>query len=340
MYNTSPTELHRKQVAATRPALRWDGHTPPEQWKITCRNKLKELLGMDTFTRCDPDLQIQHEDIVNGNCRIHFLVQTEPGYYVNCDLLLPPQSSDEPLPLCVCLQGHVSGAHLTVGIAKFDYDETYIEHECDFGVQAVNLGFAALAIEQRGFGQNGGNTDKGWTQCQHAAMVANLIGRSLIGERVWDVQRVLDAVLGRFSDQITMGGSVLLGESGGGTATYYTACLEDRFSLYMPIVALCNFYESIVDISHCVCNYVPGVAKYFDMGDMAIMIAPKKLVVVSATEDEWFPLDGARKAFAQVKEIYRLTNAEDKCEMVVGDGPHRFYAGLAWPIVMKLLKER
>lgn len=339
MKNTNPVELHKAQFKGLKPSMRWDKHTPLEQWSVACREKMKDVLGLHTFSICDPDLTVLGEDVVNGNRRIRFLVQTEVGYYVNCHLLLPLDPPEKKLPLCACLQGHVSGAHLTVGVAKFEHDETYIEHECNFGVQAVAKGFAALAIEQRGFGENGGNTEHGWTQCQHAAMVANLMGRSLIGERVWDVQRVLDAVLDHFGDRITMDGSVLLGESGGGTATYYTACLEDRFSLYMPIVALCTFEDSIVDISHCVCNYVPGVAKYFDMGDMAVMIAPKRMVIVSATEDEWFPLDGAKEAFEQVKRIYRAAGAEDKCAMVVGEGPHRFYAGLAWPVVLELLSK-
>ena len=339
MKNTNPVELHKAQFKTLTPSMRWDEHTPLDQWKVSCREKLKSVLGLHTFSVCDPDLTLIGEDVIEGNRRIRFLVQTEVGYYVNCHLLLPLLPSDKRLPLCTCLQGHVSGAHLTVGIAKFDYDKTYIEHECDFGVQAVARGFAALAIEQRGFGENGGDTEHGWTQCHHAAVAANLMGRSLVGERVWDVMRVIDAVTEHFSDMITMDGSVLLGESGGGTATYYTACLEDRFSLYMPIVALCTFEDSIIDINHCVCNYVPGVAKYFDMGDMAVMTAPKKIVFVSATEDEWFPLDGAKKAFEQVKEIYRAAGAEDKCAMVVGEGPHRFFAGLAWPVVLKMLRE-
>ena len=287
----------------------------------------------------DADLRILKEDLVNGNRRIHFLVQTEVGFYVNCHLLLPSAAPEGKLPLCACLQGHVSGAHITVGIDKFAHDKTYIEHECDFGVQAVKHGFAALAIEQRGFGENGGNTEEGWTQCQHPAMGALLMGRTLIGERVWDVQRVIDAVTTYFADVITMDGSLLLGESGGGTATYYTACFEDRFSAYMPIVALCNYYDSIMEISHCVCNYVPGIARYFDMGDLAVMTAPKKVVFVSVTEDEWFPLAGAKKAYARVEEIYRAAGAENHCAMVLGEGGHRFYAGLAWPVVLNMLEK-
>jgi len=337
MPNTQPTELHKNQITNTIPSLRWDGHTPLEQWRIACVSKLNELLGMDTFARCDADLHILKEDVVSGNKRIHMLVQTEPGYYVHCHLVLPTKLPLNKIPLCVCLQGHVSGAHISLGIDKFEYDKKYISHDCDFALQAVARGFAALAIEQRGFGENGGNTAEGWTNCQHAAMGALLLGRTLIGERVWDVRRVLDAVTDRFGHILTMNGSVLLGESGGGTATYYTACLEDRFSLYMPIVALCTFRDSIIDISHCVCNYVPGIAKYFDMGDMAVMIAPKKLVVVSATEDEWFPLDGAKEAFETVKSIYRHLGVEDNCAMVVGEGGHRFHADLSWPVVLNML---
>ena len=84
----------------------------------------------------------------------------------------------------------------------------------------------------------------------------------------------IDAVIESFGDIVTMKGSILMGESGGGTATYYTACIDDRFELYVPIVALCTYEESIMAISHCTCNYIPGIAKYFDMGDLAILIAP------------------------------------------------------------------
>ncbi|MBQ7921404.1 MAG: alpha/beta hydrolase, partial [Clostridia bacterium] len=161
---------------------------------------------------------------------------------------------------------------------------------------------------------------------------------SLIGERVWDVSRILDVVEEKFSDIATLEGSVCVGNSGGGTATYYIACLEDRFSAYMPSCALCSFRDSIIAMQHCICNYVPGIGKYFEMGDLAMMIAPKKLVVVSGLHDNGcFPIHGAKAAFEIVQKCYKAAGAPDNCVQVIGEEGHRFYADAAWPVMHAML---
>ena len=168
-------------------------------------------------------------------------------------------------------------------------------------------------------------------------MTALLLGRTIIGERVWDVMRVLDAIEAHFADLITMKGSVLMGNSGGGTATYYTACLEHRFDGYMPSCAVCTYHDSIVSIHHCTCNYVPGIARYFDMGDLAVMIAPKKLVVVCGKDDDIFPLPAVRQTFGIIKGLYTASDAPENCALVIGHEGHRFYADAAWPVMKGLL---
>ena len=143
-----------------------------------------------------------------------------------------------------------------------------------------------------------------------------------------------------FGDLITMEGSVLMGNSGGGTATYYTACLEHRFDGFMPSCALCTYRDSIVNIHHCTCNYVPRIARYFDMGDLAVMIAPKKLVVVSGKEDDIFPLFGVHEVYGEIERLYEAADAADHCALVEGEGGHRFYADDAWPVMKKLLRNK
>ena len=332
----SPKECHKRIFDKIKPALHWNGDTPINEHREICRNKLINLLGLDNMEKCEPMVQIIKREKLNENEHIHFIVQVERDYFVNCHLLLP-EGRQGKLPLCTCLEGHVSGAHLALGIEKFPYDETYISHDVDFCYQAVKHGFAGLAIEQRGFGENGGNPENGATNCSHIASEAILMGRTLIGERVWDIQRVIDAVLDSFSDIVTMDGSILMGESGGGTATYYTACLEERFELYVPIVALCTLKDSIMSIEHCLCNYIPGLAKYFDMGDLSVLIAPKKILIFSTTNDEWFPLNGAREAYCELERIYNAYGAEDNCKMLVCEGGHRFFANKGWQEMIKLL---
>ena len=337
--NTLPLTHHIELAQTLAPSLRWDGVTPIETHRATCEQQLRDLLGMDTFTPCEPLFEITAEDTVSGLRHIHFTLQTEKGYFTHADLLLPAEQRGK-LPLCVCLQGHSKGAHISLGLSKYPGDaELASEGDRDFCIRAVAEGFAALAIEQRGFGVCGG-TERG-PACERPAMTALMLGRTLIGERVWDVMRVLDAVETHFGEEITLRDSVLMGNSGGGTATYYTACLEHRFDGFMPSCALCTYQDSIINIHHCTCNYVPRIARYFDMGDLAVLIAPKKLVVVSGAEDDIFPLSGVRKVYGIIERLYGAAGASDNCALVVGKGGHRFYADDAWPVMKALLaKER
>jgi hypothetical protein len=74
------------------------------------------------------------------------------------------------------------------------------------------------------------------------------------------------------------------------------------------------------------------------MGDLAILIAPKKLVVVCGRHDEIFPLQGVHECFGIMEGLYRAAGAEDACALVIGEGGHRFYADAAWPVMHGLLK--
>ena len=335
--NTQPHVHHVALAEALTPALRWNGETPIDAHRKACTEKLTALLGLDTFAPCDPIFEITYEGEHRGHRHIHFTLQTEEGYFTHCDLLLPKTQTGK-LPLCATLQGHSKGAHISLGMPKYPGDENTISGgDRDFCIRAVAEGFAALAIEQRAFGQCGG-TEQG-PACIRPAMEALLMGRTLIGERVWDIMRVVDAIEAHFGDLITMKGSVLMGNSGGGTATYYTACLEHRFDGFMPSCAVCTYRDSIIAIHHCTCNYIPGIARSFDMGDLAVMIAPKKLVVVCGKDDDIFPLHGVRETFGIIETLYKASDAPDGCALVVGDGGHRFYADDAWPVMKGLLAD-
>lgn len=333
--NFQPLQHHIQVSQNKVPLLRYDGTADFEKWQAACTERLRDLLGMDEFDPCDPVFEITAEDELNGNRHIHFTLQTEEGYFTHCDLLLPKEQSGK-LPLCACLQGHSTGAHISLGIAKYPGDEETIHGgDRDFAVRAVKEGYAALAIEQRGFGLCGG-TEKG-PACDRPVMTALHLGRTVVGERIWDISRIVDAVLLHFGDLITMEGSVLTGNSGGGTTTYYAACLEHRFDGYMPSCAVCTYHDSIVALHHCSCNYIPRIGKYFDMGDLAAMIAPKKLVVICGKNDNIFPLDGVKKTFGIIHSLYKAAGTPDNCALVIGEGGHRFYADGGWAAMKELL---
>ena len=66
------------------------------------------------------------------------------------------------------------------------------------------------------------------------------------------------------------------------------------------------------------------------MGDIAGLIAPRKLVVAAGKNDNEFPIDGTNRTFEKIKYLYEQSGASDNCALVIGDGGHYNYADLLW----------
>ena len=307
-----------------------------EVWKKNARAKLWELLSMDNLTLTDADLQIEYETEceIEGSTEIRFTYQSEQGYRVPAHLFIPKDTEKKP-PVMICLQGHSSGMHISFGRPKYEGDEETIRGgDRDFCVRAVKEGFAAIAIEQRGLGEC---SDRDGRLCLDSAMDALLQGRTIIGERVWDVMRLIDVLENDFSDRLDIEKICLMGNSGGGTTTVYVAALEDRITLAMPSCAMCTYKDSIGAMHHCSCNFVPDIANFFDMNDLLAMAYPKLYIQVSGIEDNIFPIYGAEEVFNKGKKIYDENGKTECCVLVKGNGGHRFYADDAWPFVHKLM---
>ncbi len=303
-------------------------------WQKSAKEKLAELIGMDKFTKVDADLEIEYEKKIEGATEIRFTYQSEAGYRVPCHLLLPDGVKNPPV--IICLQGHSKGMHISLGKPKYEGDENSISGgDRDFCVRAVKEGYAAIALEQRNFGECGGDADG--PRCFESTLTNLLMGRTTVGERVWDVARLIDVLESDFADKVDLTKICCMGNSGGGTATAYIAALEERIVLAMPSCAMCTFKDSIGAMHHCSCNYVPKIAEYFDMNDLMAMAYPKYYVQVSGKDDPIFPLFGAEEVFGKGKKCYELSGEGDRCTLVIGDGGHRFYADDSWPTVHKYI---
>src|SRR5438034_819062 len=77
-----------------------------------------------------------------------FTFTSEPRADVPCHLLTPKQGKP-PFPIVICLQGHTSGMHLSLGRPKSAADRKGFKNERSYGIQAVGEGYAALVMEQR-----------------------------------------------------------------------------------------------------------------------------------------------------------------------------------------------
>ena len=326
-------EYSRELFRDIRPSMAYDG-SDLSVWQSAARQKLAALLGLNRFCKVDADLKIEYTEQLENATEIRFTFQSEEGYRVPCHLLLP-EGIEKP-PVMICLQGHSTGMHNSLGRPKYPRDEEgIVSNDRDFCVRALREGFAAIALEQRNFGECGGS-EKG-PQCLESTMTALLMGRTTLGERVWDVMRLIDVLEDRFSQAVDIDRICCMGNSGGGTATAYVAALEDRIKLAMPSCAMCTYRDSIAAMKHCSCNYVPHIAEFFDMGDLMAMAYPKYYVQVNGAEDPIFPLSGAKEVFENGRQAYASMGMADRCVHVVGDGAHRFFADPSWPFVHQFI---
>lgn len=305
------------------------------QWQKKAEEKLNELVGLP-YKKCEPLFDLEYENDLPGCKEIRFTFQSEEGEFVNALLWIPKKAVSEKPPVMICLQGHSTGMHLSFGIKKYENDKVDDESgDRDFAIQCIREGFAAVAIDQRCFGERGGTPKP---DCYVSSMSALLSGRTTIGGRVWDIMRLIDVLENEFSDILDTDRIYCMGNSGGGTATFYATALEKRIKAAIPSCAFATFHGSIGSMYHCACNFVPGISKFFDMAEIAGLIAPRPLVIVSGREDGIFPLATAEHEFSRLESIYYKNSANpENCVHIKGDGGHRFYAEPAWTAFRKLL---
>ena len=331
--NFNPDIVHSNILKTTKPGFRYEGGDF-KAWQTKARERLARLLGYDRIEAAADDmLTIKKEEKSEGFDEYTVTFQSEEGYFVPATLFIP-EGKEGKIPLIVCLQGHSKGKHISLGRPKYEGDERTISGgDRDFARQIIKEGYAALAVEQRGFGECGG-TPEG-PACKQPSMTALIAGRTLIGERVFDIKRAIELVCRSF-DNIDSEKVACMGNSGGGTATIYAAAMLEEITMAMPSCALCTFKDSIGAMPHCTCNHIPGIALDFDMGDLCGLIAPRSLLVVSGHEDKIFPYFGVEESVEVAKKYFEAACASDKIDWVEGPEGHRFYAALSWPKFHKM----
>ncbi len=324
-----PDLCHEEAIKLIEPKLSFDESRDFEDYRAELRAKFLELIG-DMPERVPSNVTVEYTEDRGDFIEKRFIFDTEKYASVPCHLWVP-KDGKEKHGVVICLQGHSSGMHISMGRPIYEGDENSISGgDRDFARQIVKEGYAALVLEQRAFGERKTDKMNGSTTCPHPSMVALLIGRTMVGERVWDVSRAIDA-LESFSEIDTERVAVM-GNSGGGTTSFYAACFDERIKIAMPSCAVCTYRDSIAAMYHCACNYIPNAAKYFDMGDLTALIAPRPLVMVCGRDDKIFPLAGVRETYGTVEKIYKKAGAVDNCKLVIGEGGHRFYADPSWDV--------
>ncbi len=291
----------------------------------------------------------QHDAIL----RYHVLLRTEPDITLSAYLLVPA-SANADTPVFLCPPGHNGGGKYSVaGVRGIRAVEECIEkYNYDFGWQLACLGYVTFCPDARGFGERRELLDdtkelplalKG--DCYWLAHMGEPIGIPVLGMLSWDLMRCVD-----FLQEYTMtkGGKlrhltdgahtdseapcwnperiIAFGFSGGAMQSLYLSALDERIHASFLSGYMYGFRDSLLQMNrNCSCNYVPHLMEHFDMGDIASLIAPRRLMIQSCREDRLAGPRGLANVQEQIDIIranYAVIGNTENVQQDIEDGPH------------------
>ena len=333
----APLPHLREVYAETVPAhdYRAMGQAGFGQWQAELRATVATLLGGFSAPRGDLAPRVLETVRKDGYEQRKVEITSEPGVRLPV-YVLTPQGGQGPFPMVIALHGHGSGVQEVIGEPQ---DEQVAAHmrRCnhDYGRQLARQGFLVFAPEQRAFGERREPEDvaqaPGQSSCRQASMNALLLGRTMVGMRVWDVMRVIDYAA-QYADETGLGKSDTLGcvgLSGGGTVTTFAAAMDPRITTAVISGYFCTWQWSIMAMRHCEDNYVPGILRHAEMADIGALIAPRPLLIEAGTEDPIFPLPGVRDAHEKLAAVYDLLDAPERLALDVFAGEHQWHGTLS-----------
>ena len=326
--------------------FRFRGGTRKEirEWQAAFRDRLRAHLGLahleTDLAGFVPTARLLGSEDLGPYTRESWRLLTEPTVPLPFYLLRPKAVAGSP-PLVLTPHGH-GHPHIYVGLFDSPKEEAEIrEGERDIAVQAVEQGYLVIAPTTRAFGETRSPADREQNKtssCREQLMHDLLVGRTPIGDRVWDMSRLIDWAIAH--QGVDAARIAITGNSGGGTVSLFAAACDTRISVAVPGSYFCTFAGSIGSIAHCDCNYVPGILRLGEMHDVAGLIAPRPFLAVTGRDDPIFPIAHTEAAFAQLAKVYRVLAVAERCELYVGDGGHRYYKERVWSFVAEAFTQR
>lgn len=313
-------------AAELRPELACRAETVDEWrgWRAALDERLRDLLGMAAQRRCDLGPVVLDEVETETYRRQKIAFCSELGVTIPAYLLTPNDlEPGERRPAVLCLHGHGRGKDDVAGIAATpkERQQGIRALNYDYGHRLAEAGYVVLAPDARGFGE----LAAGGMTCQWAMTAGLLLGKVLVGLRVWDAMRAIDYLQTLPGVDPARIGCV--GLSWGGTHTMYTAALDERVRVAVISGAFGSFKDSLIDGPECPCQYVPNLLRHADLADIVSLIAPRPLLIENGADDPHYTLAIVRTEYAKVERLYGVLAAGDRVGLDVFPGNHRFGGG-------------
>ena len=287
-----------------------------ESWKSakpTLQKQLREMLGLNPWPERTPLHPVITGTLDQTDIRVEKLhFQSLPGLYVTANLYLPKEVK-APLPTILYVCGHAIAKE---GDRSFGNKVPYQHH----GIWFAQHGYACLIIDTIHRGEIEGIHHGTY---QYGMWWWNSRGYTSAGIETWNSIRALDYLETR--EEIDMTRIGITGRSGGGIYSWWTAAIDERIKVAVPVAGMTDLQNQVVDgvvDGHCDCMFMVNTYRW-DYPQVAALLAPRPLLIANTDKDSIFPLDGVVRLHSQVKNIYQLYDAEDQLGLLITEGPHK-----------------
>jgi len=284
------------------------------------RQKLLRMIGGLPAVKTDLHAVITGKIPMDGFTIEKLVFQSLPGIYVTALVYIPNDHSSKH-PAVLVPSGHAADG-------KFHYQT--------LSQRLAGRGYVVLSWDPIGQGERSQFWDSKAQKsrynlicAEHAVMgnLAYLAGANLARWEVWDGIRAVDYLLTRpdvDGERIS-----ITGTSGGGTQTALIAALDPRIRVAVPscyITALPMRISNRIFVdpdSDPEQDLFGMISNGVDHPGLLLMMFPRPVMVAAAVLD-FFPIEGTRKTFREMQELYKRFGHGDRVGMVEGYHGHQF----------------
>jgi hypothetical protein len=237
---------------------------------------------------------IRHPDYVVS--KVYF--ESLPGFFVTGNLYRP--IGDGPFPAVLSPHGHWINGRL---------ENTAINSGPGRAIGLARQGFVVFTHDMIGYNDS--------RQLTHTfgGRRENLWGLSLSGLQLWNSIRALDFL--ETLPYVRRDGFGVTGESGGGTQTFLLAAVDERVAVAAPVNMISLHMQG-----GCLCENLPGLRLDTTNVEIAAAIAPRPLLMVSATGD--WTAETLEVEYPAVRGIYQLFDAVPRVHAIRVTAEHNY----------------
>jgi len=336
--NFSMMDYINARCASNTPLFGFDATDEAEakQWRVKALAKLRDLLGeMPEPVQLCPEIV---ETVDMGSYIREKIIFDADHYSSIPGYILIPKGLSGPAPAVICFHGHGPGKDAVVGITtpREGYTEDAMrqviaQHNYDYAHQFAKKGFITFTFDFRCFGERAHTSFElyGRDRCNVHFIRGSLLGINLLALDIADCHRAIDYLITRSEiDPCRIG---CFGLSFGGTMSMWTAATDKRIKAAGISGYLCEFESfAIRNGNFCGSQFVPTLGRYFDLSDITSLIAPRPLLIESGTLDEGFPIQSAKRAYANLHRAYEAWGKPELLAHDVFEGGHKFSGALAF----------